>query len=112
MKTNTCAVIVTVDAAVEVMPELEAHARYGLTRFPEFPGFISGTLHKRADGTRIVQLLYWRTEADHLACIHDPQWDDVPSTRRFLELVASGDARMEVETFRVVAEAEVTKPMG
>ena len=103
---NVCAVLVTVDANADVMPALEDHARYGLARFPEFDGFISGTLHKSADGTRLVQYLCWRSEADHLACIDDPRWNDLPSTRRFLELVESGEARMDVRVYEVVARAK------
>lgn len=100
-----CAVIVTVDASAGVMPDLEAHARYGLTRFPEFAGFVSGTLHLSADGTRLVQYLRWRTRNDYDACINDPVWDDLPSTRRFMQLVGEGSARMEVRIYDVVAQA-------
>ena len=42
----TCAVIVTIDANAEVMPDLESDARYGLTRFPELNGVVDGALHK------------------------------------------------------------------
>ena len=101
-----CGVIVTVDAEAELMPTLEAHARYGLTRFPEFDGFISGALHKSADGTRLVQYLRWRSEADHLACIHDPCWDTDPSSKRFLDLAESEGVTMEVRVYEVVAEAD------
>ncbi len=55
----TCAVIVTIDANAEIMPDLEAHAQYGLTRLQEFNGFVHGALHKSADGTglRAIPLL-------------------------------------------------------
>lgn len=98
-----CGVLVTVDAALEVMPELEAHARLGLERFPLFTGFISGALHRSADGSRLVQALRWRSEADYVACIHDPHWDELPSTRRFMELIDSGAATLEVRVYEVVA---------
>ena len=35
-------VIVTVGTDPKLMPELEAHARKGLTRFAELDGFVSG----------------------------------------------------------------------
>ena len=103
---GACAVIVTVDSTVDVMPDLEAHARYGLTQFPKFAGFISGALHKSADGTRLVQYVCWRTEADHAACTNDPEWDEVASANRFMALVESGEARMDVRVYEVVAQAE------
>lgn len=102
-----CTVIVTVDAASQVIAELEAHARYGLARFPDFAGFVAGALHRStgtgADGARLVQYLQWKTEADHLACVNDPRWDELPSTARFMELVASGQATIDVRTYDVLA---------
>ena len=38
-QSGVCTVIVTVNANPEIMPELEAHACYGLARFAEFKGF-------------------------------------------------------------------------
>ena len=93
----------TVDADQKVMPELEAHACDGLTRFAELNGFVSGALHKRDDGGRLVQYLQWETEADHLACMNDPRWDKIPSTRRFMELIESGQARIDVRSYAVIA---------
>ena len=104
--TDICTVIVTVDADPEIVPELEEHARDGLDRFARLRGFISGALHKSDDGGRLVQYLQWKTVDDHLACVHHPQWDDLPSTRRFMELVGSGRATMDVRTYRVVASAD------
>ncbi len=102
-RSKFCTVIVTVDAPPNILAEMEPHASEGLARFTEFPGFISGALHKSTDGQRLVQYLQWESEADHLACMHDPRWDDLPSTRRFLELVQSGQANMAVHTYDVVA---------
>ena len=72
-RSDLCTVVVTVDADPDLIPELEAHARDGLARFASFKGFLSGALHKSADGGRLIQYLQWETEADHLACMHDPQ---------------------------------------
>ncbi len=99
-----CVVIVTVDANTETIGEVTAHAQYGLKRFAEFDGFICGVLHRHANGTRIVQYLRWQSEADHLACMNHPLWDDVPSSRRFLGLVNSGQIRVDVGVYDVIAE--------
>ncbi len=98
-----CTVIVTVDTESDVMPELEDHARAGLAAFAELDGFISGALHRSTDRSRLVQYLQWRDEAAHLACMNDPRWDDLPSTNRFMEIVNSGQAVMNVGVFDVVA---------
>ncbi len=78
------------------------HARRGLRRFAEFDGFVGGATHVSADGGRIVQYLQWRSEEDHLACMNDPSWADLPSSQRFMELVESGRATMDVRTYDVV----------
>lgn len=91
------------------MPDLEAHAQYGLTRFPEFNGFVYGALHKSADGTGLVQYLCWQTEADYLACIHDPQWDDLPSTQRFMNLVESPKVSMQVRLYELVDHSRLIR---
>ncbi len=101
------AVIVTVDAPASVMPSLLSHARYGLSRFADFDGFLSGTLHISSDGERIVQYLLWETEAYHLACTSDRSWDGLESTRTFMDAVRSGEARMDVRTYWVVDRRDV-----
>jgi len=98
-----CTVIVTVDADPAVMVDLEPHARDGLRWFSDYEGFVSGALHKSADGTRLIQYLQWRTEEHHLACMNDPAWQEVPSARRFTELVESGRASIDVRIYDVVA---------
>ena len=101
-----CTVIVTVDAETETMAVLEPHAREGLARFAKLKGLISGALHLSDDGRRLIQYLQWETEADHLACMNDPGWDELPSTKRFLEMVQSGRAKMHVQTYTVIAASE------
>ena len=96
-------VIVTVDAPVTIMSEMESHARAGLRLFPEFEDFVSGALHKSADGGRLVQYLQWKTEENYFACMNDPRWDDLPSARRFLDHVDSGEARVNVRIYNVIS---------
>jgi heme-degrading monooxygenase HmoA len=102
---NLCTVVVTVDAQADVMPELETHAKSGLQRFSEFEGFISGALHKSTDGLRLIQYLQWKSEAAHLKCMNHPMWNDMPSTKRFMEIVKSGRAKMVVRVVDIVAVA-------
>ncbi len=104
---DLCTVIVTVDAEPAEMENLAAHASAGLEAFRSYPGFVSGALHVSQDGGRIVQYLQWATEADYRACVDDPSWDDRASTRRFMERVESGAARVDVRTY-VVRRTAVT----
>jgi hypothetical protein len=99
-------VIVTVDAESDVMPDLEAHARAGLTLFRDFVGFVAGALHKSEDGGRLIQYVQWETESHHLECVNDSRWDSFPSTQRFMAIVDSGRAQMDVRTYRVLAAVD------
>lgn len=99
---DCCTVIVTVDADPGAMADLEAHARQGLRWFTGFDGFIAGALHKSVDGGRLVQYLQWRSRDDHLACMNDPRWDEVPSAQRFMALVEAGRATVDVRVYDVV----------
>ncbi len=98
-----CTVIVTVDADPPTITALRSHAELGLRRFPEYSGFLGGALHVSADRGRLVQYLQWSSEADYEACRDDPAWDALPSTRAFLNTLASGRARLHASTYRVVA---------
>ena len=44
---DACTVIVTVDAPLELIPGLEAHARMGLERFPDYEGFLGGACNQK-----------------------------------------------------------------
>jgi hypothetical protein len=109
-----CTVIVTVDAAEDDIPVLQSHASDGLTWFAEYEGFVSGALHRSTDGRRLIQYLQWETEQHHLDCINDSRWDDDPSTRRFMDLIESGQAKIDVRKFDVIAStnkpSDNTKP--
>lgn len=98
-----CTVIVTVDADANVIGQMEPHAREGLTWFADFNGFVSGALHRSTDGSRLIQYLQWKSEKDHMACMNHPSWDDNPSSRRFMEFVESGQARVDVRVYDVVS---------
>lgn len=101
--TDVWTVIVTVDSDAQTMPVLERHARFGLDRFPDFEGFVSGALHVSEDGTRLVQCLQWRTEADYVACRDDSSWDAEPTAVAFMEAIDSGKASVDARGFKVVA---------
>lgn len=100
---SLCTVIVTVDADPVHMSDLLEHAELGLGRFAGFNGFVSGALHSSADRGRLIQYLQWETEALYRSCIDDPTWADLPSTVRFMALVESGLARVDVRVYSVRA---------
>ena len=106
---DLCTVIVTVDADPRLMPDLEEHATKGLEAFRTFQGFVSGALHLSKDRGRIVQYLQWQTEADHLACMNSPRWEEWPSAARFMDLVQAGGAVMDVRTYVVRSTAAKTR---
>jgi heme-degrading monooxygenase HmoA len=37
------------------------------------PGFVSATVHKSKDGTRVANYAQWRSMADYEAMMHNPQ---------------------------------------
>jgi len=101
-----CTVIVTVDAAQEVMPELLEHARVGLDEmFRDCQGFIGGALHVSGDGTKLVQYLQWDSEALYIECRDHPRWNALASTQQFMEHVITGRAKVDARTYTVVADA-------
>lgn len=110
--TDLRTVIVTVEAEVDVLPAMAAHARLGLEKFSSYPGFRGGALHVSEDGCRLIQYLQWESMEEYRSCVEDPAWGDLPSTRFFLDTVASGKAQLDVRTYRVAAtsEAPTTDP--
>lgn len=38
------------------------------------PGFLSGSIHKSLDRTKVVNYAQWRSQADWQAFTEDPQW--------------------------------------
>lgn len=103
---GTQVVIVTVDAPAGLLPELVAHARSGIERFPDYPGYQGGILHVRTDGTGLVQVVYWESEAAYRACIEDPAWESLPTAGAFHGAIQSGRAAMDVRTYRVESVSE------
>ena len=100
---SVCTVVVSVDASIEVIAEMEVHARAGLTLFGECRGFVGGALHRSDDGTRLVQYLQWENDSHYLACRDDPAWDELDSTRRFMDHVAAGRATVDARSFTVAS---------
>lgn len=104
--TGLCTVIVTVDAPPALLEEMVAHARAGIRRFAEYPGYAGGALHVSDDGGRLIQYLQWRSRSEYEACIEDPAWDDLESTAPFLDAVRSGRAKLDARVYDVVATFE------
>ena len=101
-----CTVVVTVDADPEVIDDMLEHARLGITTdFRECEGFIAGALHVSTDRTRLVQYLQWDSEAAYLRCRDDPKWDELDSTKRFLNHISTGRALVDARLFEVLADS-------
>ena len=43
--------------------------------FAKQPGFISASLHRSMDGIRFTTYLQWCSEANHDACMQNPDWN-------------------------------------
>jgi quinol monooxygenase YgiN len=103
IRTDAHTVIVTVDADPGSMASIREHAASGLEAFAAFDGFLGGALHVSADGRRLVQFLQWHDEATYMACRNDTGWDDLESTRCFMELVNTGRALVDERAYGVLA---------
>lgn len=99
-------VIVTVDVDGPVPEDVERHARLGIDEhFARFDGFIAGALHVSGDGERLVQYLQWESEGAFVRCRDDPWWDELGSTKKFMEYVNAGGAVVDARGFTVIAES-------
>ncbi len=65
-------------------------------------GFLGGSLHRSADGKRVVQHLRWRTMEDNLACMGSPDWQG-DTGQRFMAFIGSGKATMDPQVYEAVA---------
>jgi hypothetical protein len=72
--------------------------------FQQQPGFCSGKIMQSHDGRKVVSLIQWATEADHLACLQDQIWQT--QGHEWLEMIHQGKARMEVITLALAGSAE------
>ena len=106
MEGEVCVVVVTLDAPMEHMPTLLSHASLGIERFPAYPGYRQGTLHVSLDGTRLIQYLVWDSEAEYEACVGDPRWDEMESTRRFMGIVELPEVQIDVRAYQVLRHSE------
>jgi heme-degrading monooxygenase HmoA len=48
----------------------------------EFPGFVSATVHRSLDGTRVINYLQWQTAADPSAMQRSAQFQEIARLRR------------------------------
>ena len=99
--------IVSVDAPRSVLADLVRHAKSGIERFPAYRGYVGGALHVSEDEERLIQYLQWESEEDYLACLNDPGWDRLDSSRTFLSAVESGRAKMDVRAYSVTVSSMV-----
>ena len=106
MRAGRVTVIVTVDAEAEIIEEVQAHAADGLQRFHDFAGFISGALHKSADGKRLVNYQQWASEEDYGNCVNNAVWETQASANRMAELAQTGRVHFDVRLYAVVATTD------
>jgi quinol monooxygenase YgiN len=52
---------------------------------PTFPGFISATVHRSTDGTRVFNYLQWESNGHLVAMQHSPEFQAI--ARRFAGLI-------------------------
>lgn len=103
-------VLVTVDCAPADLPDLADHARVGIERFPEWPGFLYGALQVDARRGRLVQYLQWASEREYRAAVDDPVWSDLPSAQAFLAAVGAGRAAMDIGIYDIVTATDGNAP--
>lgn len=79
-------------------------AEANLPIFARQPGFNSARVFRSQDGTRILTLLHWASQADHEACMLSPDWAQCDP--RFLSLVDRGTIQMDVRAYEQVCVQE------
>jgi quinol monooxygenase YgiN len=60
----------------------------------EFPGFLSATVHRSLDGTRVINYLQWRTAADLAAMQRSAQFQQI--ARGFAGLIEFDPHEVEI----------------
>jgi hypothetical protein len=54
----------------------------------------------------MVQYLQWQSEEAHEACMNDPSWDEDEESVRFITLMRSGEIKVDVGVYEVIAQAD------
>jgi heme-degrading monooxygenase HmoA len=86
------------------MAELLEMAEESAPVFASQPGFMGSEIFKSTDETRLVGLVRWRREEDHLACLESP---DFAELNEGLEaLLGSGQVRFEAHVLVRVGTIE------
>lgn len=74
--------------------------------FARQAGFVSSSLHRSRDGSRILNYLQWRTQADHEACMASSEV--AAAGQEFMAFAESGRVRFEVRTYALADCIEAT----
>lgn len=101
---TACTVIVTLTCDPADQDALLGLARGVLPAFARQPGFVSSSLHKSTDGTKVLNYLQWRTEADHLACMQNA--DVAAAGADFMAFVEERRVQIELGVYDVVETVE------
>jgi heme-degrading monooxygenase HmoA len=100
-------VMARIATEAEEMPELLEMAEQSASVFSCQPGFLGSEIFKSADDTRLVTLLRWRREEDHLACMKSPDFGEL--NQQFEALLGTG--RVHLET-HVLVRVGTVEPMA
>ncbi|HEV7128911.1 MAG TPA: hypothetical protein VGN32_15885 [Ktedonobacterales bacterium] len=100
--------ILLLEVSPSDQPALVDLARGTQPIFAKQPGFVSGTLLTSADGTRLIQVLQWRSAADGAACMRSADWASEAGAR-FMAFIGAGKAAMEVVPCAVVSTSASTE---
>ncbi len=99
---DVCTVIVTMNCQPQDQHGLIDAAAATEQIFARQPGFVSSTIHRSVDGSKVLQYLQWESQEASDACMMSPDWQSEPA-QRFMELVQQGKATMEPAVYEIVS---------
>ena len=105
IRSDVYTVIVTMDCEPDDQDELINVAKQTEGIFARQPGFISSALHRKGDGTRVLQYLQWESKEANDACMASSDWQD-GTADAFMAFIHSGKATMDPADYEVVSVQE------
>ena len=97
-------VMTRIATSPEDMPELLELAEESAPIFARQPGFVGSEIFASTDQTRLVTLLRWRSEADHVACMASADFAEL--NPRFSSLIDDGRASFEAHVLERIGTVE------
>ncbi|MBA3581569.1 MAG: antibiotic biosynthesis monooxygenase [Gammaproteobacteria bacterium] len=86
-KDNTVfTVIIEITTEPEYQAELVQLSQGSLDIMATMEGFLSASLYRSHDGTKIIRHIHWRNRQDHDNCIKHPRWiEEGRDIKRFID---------------------------